>query len=140
MIESEIKNVAIIGAGKMGSGIGVDFARFGYNVVLQDLYDEALKYAMESIREYLDLMVETEIMTIDEAADSYGRISTTNNLADAVKDIHHVVEAVPEDLTLKQISEKVGIPEEQLKPFLEKIIKEGFVKKDKNKYSLIKKK
>lgn len=103
MIEKEIKNVAVIGAGKMGSGIGVDFARFGYNVVLQDPYDEALNNSMESIREYLDLMVETELMTVDEANDSYGRISTRNNLADAVKDIDYVVEAAPEDLALKQM-------------------------------------
>ena len=102
MIEKEIKHVAIIGAGKMGSGIGVEFARFGYKVALQDMHEDALVVAMQNIREYLDLMVETELITFAEAEKALGRVRTTRTIADAVRDADHVVEAVPEDLALKQ--------------------------------------
>jgi hypothetical protein len=32
LMERKVKNVAIIGAGQMGFGIGVEYARFRYNV------------------------------------------------------------------------------------------------------------
>ncbi|MFO8015829.1 MAG: hypothetical protein R6U32_01860 [Candidatus Woesearchaeota archaeon] len=39
------------------------------------------------------------------------------------------------DKTLKELSNGTGIPEDQLKPFLEKLIKEGWVEKRKSRYS-----
>ena len=102
MDEREIKRVAIIGAGQMGNGIGAEFARFGYEVTLQDIKEEALKLAMENIRADLDLMVETELIKDNEAEIALSKIRTTQNIADAVKDVDHVVEAVPENLALKQ--------------------------------------
>lgn len=102
MTKNEIKHVAIIGAGMMGSGIGVEFARFGYQVALQDMHEDALDLAMKSVREYLDLMKETELITSAEVEKALGCIRMTRDIADAVRDADHVVEAVPEDLTLKQ--------------------------------------
>ncbi|MBN1366508.1 MAG: 3-hydroxyacyl-CoA dehydrogenase family protein [Dehalococcoidales bacterium] len=102
MSEREIKRVAIIGAGQMGSGISVEFARYGYDVTLQDIKEEALKHAMKNIRADLDLMVETELIRDNEAAVALSKIITTLNIADAVKDADHIVEAVSENLTLKQ--------------------------------------
>lgn len=43
------------------------------------------------------------------------------------------------DSTLEGISKKTGIPTEQLSPFLEKLIREGWIKRDKNKYCIAKK-
>jgi len=47
-------------------------------------------------------MVETELITADEAKTAFGRIKMTKDMADAVKDADHVVEAVSENLPLKQ--------------------------------------
>jgi 3-hydroxybutyryl-CoA dehydrogenase len=102
MSERMIKRVAIIGAGQMGSGIGAEFARFGYQVALQARHDETLKHSIESIREDLGLMVETELISADEAKAALSRIRTTKDMADAVKDAGHVVESVPENLPQKQ--------------------------------------
>ncbi len=63
MCERKIKRVAIVGSGQMGSGIGLEFARFGYYVCLQDTKTEALQHSMQTIREDPDLMVETELIT-----------------------------------------------------------------------------
>jgi len=41
---------------------------------------------------------------------------------------------------LKELSKNNGIPENQLKPFLDKIIIQGYIQKKKDKYSLVKKK
>ena len=102
MSRKKIERIAIIGAGQMGSGIGAEFARYGYQVALQDKYDEALKRAMESVREDLDLMVETQLISAADSKAALDRVRTTKDLADAVKDVDHVVEAVPENLPLKQ--------------------------------------
>jgi 3-hydroxybutyryl-CoA dehydrogenase len=102
MTERKIKRVAVIGSGQMGSGIGLEFARFGYDVCLQDIKAEVLQHSRQAVREDLDLMVETELITAAEAKAAFGRIRTTEDMAGAVKDADHVVEAVPEDLSLKQ--------------------------------------
>jgi len=47
-------------------------------------------------------MVETELITADEAQKAVGRIRMTTDIAEAVKDADHVVEAVSENLPLKQ--------------------------------------
>jgi 3-hydroxybutyryl-CoA dehydrogenase len=102
MAERQIKKVAIIGAGQMGNGIGVEFARWGCQVALQARHDETLKHSMESIKEDLDLMVETGLIKGEEAKAAFARVRTTKDMADAVKDADHVVESVPEILGLKQ--------------------------------------
>ena len=43
MSEQKIEGIAVIGTGMMGAGIGLEFARFGYQVALYDLTDEILK-------------------------------------------------------------------------------------------------
>jgi 3-hydroxybutyryl-CoA dehydrogenase len=102
MSERTIKRVSVIGAGQMGSGIGLEFARFGYDVWLQDVKTEALQRSMQAIHEDLDLMVETELITADELKKAVGRIRMTTDIADAVKEADYVVEAAPENLPLKQ--------------------------------------
>jgi len=102
MSESKIERVAVIGTGLMGTGIGLEFARFGYPVALYDLTDEILKKSKQSAHENLDLMVETELISADVAKAALGRMRTTTDLADAVSGADHVVEAAPENLSLKQ--------------------------------------
>jgi 3-hydroxybutyryl-CoA dehydrogenase len=98
----QIKKVAVIGAGMMGSCIGLEFARFGYEVVLYDLFEEQLEKSLRDVREELDLMEEAELISCDAAKAALGRLRTTTQIAEAASDADHIVEAVPEDLNLKQ--------------------------------------
>jgi len=102
MSKNEIRKIAIIGAGQMGSGIGIEFARFGYQVNFYDAYDEALKKNEASIREYLDLLVEAQLTKRSDVSKILGMISSTNKMSEAAKNADHAVEAVPENLALKQ--------------------------------------
>ena len=102
MMERKIGKVAIIGAGKMGSGIGLEFACNGHPVVMQSRHDNTLDNAMATVREYLNLMVEAQMISSTSAEKALGNISTTKDMDRAVKDADHVVESVPEDLVLKQ--------------------------------------
>ena len=45
----EIKQIAIIGAGIMGSGVAQVSAAAGYDIVLQDISDEALERAKSGV-------------------------------------------------------------------------------------------
>ncbi len=101
MSEKKIERIAIVGTGAMGSGIGLEFARFGYEVNLYDLNDEILKRTMQIVQENIDLMVETELIPKNKAKEVLARLHPTANLATALKDVDHVTEAVPENPKIK---------------------------------------
>jgi 3-hydroxybutyryl-CoA dehydrogenase len=101
MQEKEIKNVAVIGAGLMGFGIGLEFARFGYEVRLYNTKEASSRKAMALIREDLDLMVETQLLTAEEAEASYKRLHPTTDLVKAASGADYVIESIPEILNLK---------------------------------------
>ncbi len=102
MKERRIERVAVIGAGLMGLGIGVEFARFGYQVSLYNTTEATSKRAMERAGEDLDLMVETQLLTAEEAKAAYNRLRPTTDLEDAASGADYVIESVLEILSLKQ--------------------------------------
>ncbi|MFC2021838.1 3-hydroxyacyl-CoA dehydrogenase family protein [Chloroflexota bacterium] len=102
MKEESIERVAVIGAGLMGLGIGVEFARFGYPVSLYNTTEAASKKAIERASEDLDLMVETQLITAEEAKAAYGRLRPTTDLEDAASGADYVIESAIEILSLKQ--------------------------------------
>ena len=102
MKEFKIQNVAIIGAGLMGLGIGVEYARFGYNVKLYNTSKASSVHAIQRAEEILDLMVKTKLIGRDAAKVTLQRLTTTNDITEAVKGADLVVESAPENLVLKQ--------------------------------------
>jgi len=97
-----IERVAVIGAGLMGFGVATEFARFGYPVSIYNTREETSKQAMAQISEALDLMVETELITAEDARTAYGRVRPTTDMADAVSGASFVHESVLELLELKK--------------------------------------
>lgn len=102
-MKNEIKNVGIIGSGVMGHGIALTFARYGYQVTMNDISQEFLDNAMGAIRagKYgLDSLIQKSKITKEEAEAVISRINTTTDLHD-LKDCNLIVEAVPEDRDMK---------------------------------------
>jgi 3-hydroxybutyryl-CoA dehydrogenase len=97
-----INKVAIIGAGLMGFGIGVDFARAGYETWLYNTREESSRSAMENAREALDLFLEAGMMNRAETDEAFARFHPTTDLAEAAKDADYVSESVLESLALKR--------------------------------------
>jgi 3-hydroxybutyryl-CoA dehydrogenase len=58
-----IKRVGVIGAGQMGNGIAHVFALAGYEVMLNDVSEEALGRALESIEGNLDRQLSRDRIT-----------------------------------------------------------------------------
>ena len=102
MKEESIKRIAVIGAGMMGFGVATEFARFGYPVSIYNTRQETSKQAMAQISEALDLMVETELLTADQAKAAYDRVRPTTDIVDAASGADFVHESVFELLSLKQ--------------------------------------
>lgn len=98
----EIRRIAVIGAGLMGHGIAQEFAVAGYEVRLHDTSGENLERAMTRIRANLTLMSEAGMVDPAQAGATPGRLHPTTSLAEAGSDADIVVEAVFENLELKQ--------------------------------------
>lgn len=96
------KKLAVIGAGLMGSGIAQVAAAAGYDVAVRDVGDEALKRGADGIRASLEKFAAKGRYTADEVEAALGRLSTTTDLAEAVDGADVVVEAVFENVEVKQ--------------------------------------
>ncbi|ADD41538.1 3-hydroxyacyl-CoA dehydrogenase family protein [Stackebrandtia nassauensis] len=93
--------VAIIGAGLMGSGIAQVAAVSGWTVTLRDLTDEATARGVANIRGSLEKFAAKDKISTADAEAALGRITTTTDL-DAAAEADIVVEAVFERLDVKQ--------------------------------------
>jgi len=98
-----IKKVCLIGSGIMGAGIAQLAATHGYNVNLVDVNEEILNKAKSSIKNNLErFFVAKNKISKEEADNILNRINLNVNRDEAVKDVQMVIEAVFEDMSLKQ--------------------------------------
>ena len=98
----EITDVAVIGAGTMGSGIAQLAARAGYRTRLFDAAPGAAERGLARIAESLARGVEKGRCTADERDAALKNLTVAPTVEDAAKGAHLVVEAAPEDLALKR--------------------------------------
>jgi len=97
----ELKTISVIGAGAMGRGIAQVSAAAGYNVILQDIYNESLVGAKATIKKSLGKMVEKQRMTETDMNEAVSRILFTTDLENACHNADMLIEAVFENLELK---------------------------------------
>ena len=99
---AKIKKVAMLGGGVMGSGIINLLLNGGLQAVLWDISDEAIQKGMVAMRKTYDYPIKKKKMT---QADLDGmiqeRLTTTTSLED-LKDVDLIIEAVLEDMDIKQ--------------------------------------
>lgn len=96
-----MKNIAVIGAGTMGSGIAQKIAQEGMSVILCDVSAPALERGMGMIKKFLDEGVQRKIFSAENAQAIQSRIRPSSNLQD-VAQVDLVVEAIFEDMKVKQ--------------------------------------
>ena len=102
MKAEDIRNIAVIGAGMMGHGIAQVFASKNYRVHLLDVKDEILSKAVGNIRLNLSMMARKGVGLESGIETVVSRIKTTTNMGEAASDAQLVIEAVTENLELKQ--------------------------------------
>lgn len=101
MTLDDIKTIGIVGAGQMGQGISQVCATAGYDVLLVDLTEPSLTNAISKIHLGLERAVERGNLTGRQAEEVLALIHPSAQL-DRLRDVQLVIEAVPEDLTLKR--------------------------------------
>jgi len=94
-----IKRIAVIGAGVMGPGIAISFARHGFPVTLADIDPAALERAAASLRSLSDLFKGKAGLSGQK--DITSGIKLTLSLEEAAANADFIVEAVKEELPIK---------------------------------------
>ncbi len=102
MQASDVRCVAVIGAGQMGHGIAQDFAAHGYEVHLYARTQKRLDQALQNIQSGLALLQRLGQLSAEQAASTPARVHTGTVLQEVTGAADPVVEAVSEDLALKQ--------------------------------------
>ena len=92
----------MLGAGRMGHGLGLSYALGGHAVVLVDRDATALQHAEARVREAAAFLAANGLATGDAAGQALGRISYSRDLAAACATADLVQEAIPEVLPDKQ--------------------------------------
>jgi 3-hydroxybutyryl-CoA dehydrogenase len=98
---SQVKTIAVIGAGTMGRGIAHAAALGGYRTILEDILPNALRRAESEIRSNLDKAVEIGKVTADDADAAFARLEYAGSVDEAARQADLVIEAVPEELESK---------------------------------------
>ena len=97
---AEIKQVGVLGCGLMGSGIAQVAAAAGYTTVVRDVSDAVMAKGKAGIGKSLDKFVEKGKLSAADRDATLARLSYVTDVA-ALKDCDIVIEAVTEDLELK---------------------------------------
>jgi len=99
---AKIKKVGMLGGGIMGTGIVNVLLKGGFDVVLWEINAEALEKAVASIRKTFDYPIKIKKMTpADLDSLIHNQLKTTTSL-EVLKDADLVIEAVLEDMQVKQ--------------------------------------
>jgi len=97
---AEIKKVGVLGCGLMGSGIAQVAATAGYTTVVRDVSDAVMAKGKAGIGKSLDKFVEKGKLPAADRDATLGRLSYVTEVT-ALKDCDLIIEAVTEDLDLK---------------------------------------
>jgi 3-hydroxybutyryl-CoA dehydrogenase len=98
----EINKIAVIGVGEIGHQIAQEFAMSGYNVNINDSTEEKLEEANKKIQRNLEILVENGFIKRKQVKPTMKRINPYTSMVESTEDVDLVVEAVYENLELKQ--------------------------------------
>jgi len=98
----DIKRVLILGSGTMGVQMGIQSAMHGYDVRIFIRNPEKNDIVWDDIQKRTNWIVSEEVISREEADQMLKRIYTTNDPADAAKDVDLLSESVPEIVSLKR--------------------------------------
>ena len=98
---TEIRTIAVLGAGTMGHGVAHAAAASGFVTRLYDVSDASLAKAHGQIDAILRKAVELGKMQTAEADASMARLSTSSDIAHVLGDADLVIETAPERIDIK---------------------------------------
>ena len=98
-----IKHVGVIGAGQMGTGIGIVASRgAGLNVTMVDPFEASLNKSRDFTANWCQKEISKERLTDAESQDVRNRIAYSDQI-DSLKTADFVIEAANEDFNIKKV-------------------------------------
>jgi 3-hydroxyacyl-CoA dehydrogenase/enoyl-CoA hydratase/carnithine racemase len=98
----KVKTVAMLGGGAMGSGIANLLLSNGFETILWDINDEAIQKGLSAIRKTFAYPIKIGKMTQEELDRKIRDHLTPTTSLDDVKRVDLIIEAVLEDMNIKQ--------------------------------------
>ncbi|MEM9668579.1 MAG: 3-hydroxybutyryl-CoA dehydrogenase [Pseudomonadota bacterium] len=98
---SGLKTIGVIGAGQMGNGIAHVCAAAGYDVVMNDISQEALAQGMAMIERNMTRQVIREVISPAEMETALARITPTSSM-DPLASVDLAIEAATENREVKE--------------------------------------
>lgn len=102
MTKEPFTTICVVGAGFMGTQIGLQCAAHGYRVQLVDHLEECLRRSTQYQSQELEQWRARGRITADEQASMLSRLSFTTQLDAGVSDAGLVIESAPEVLEIKR--------------------------------------
>jgi 3-hydroxyacyl-CoA dehydrogenase/enoyl-CoA hydratase/carnithine racemase len=99
---AKIKKVAMLGGGVMGSGIVNLLLANGCEAVLWDINDQAIEKGVATVRKTFDYAIKKKKLTKEGLDSMLTKQMKTTTSFDIMKDVDLVIEAVLEDMKIKQ--------------------------------------
>jgi 3-hydroxyacyl-CoA dehydrogenase/enoyl-CoA hydratase/carnithine racemase len=99
---AKIKKVAMLGGGVMGSGIVNLLLKGGFQTVLWDINDEAVEKGLAAVKKTFAYPIKKKKMKQADLDNMIEKQLITTTSLDDVKDVDLVIEAVLEDMKVKQ--------------------------------------
>ena len=99
---ARIKKVAMLGGGVMGSGIVHLLLKGGFETVLWDISSEALEKGVGSVRKSFEYPIKKRKMRAADLDSMVEKQLTTTSALEDLKDVDLIIEAVVEDMQVKQ--------------------------------------
>lgn len=97
-----IHHITILGAGTLGSRVGLQAAISGFEVMIYDIKQEALDNSLKTIKKIIYQLQKAGKFQSHEEESVLARIKFTHDPVEAVKDADFINESVTEDLRLKK--------------------------------------
>ncbi|CAM3751151.1 hypothetical protein GCM10009865_01760 [Aeromicrobium ponti] len=102
MNANDVKQITVIGSGQMGHQIGMLFALGGYETIIQDVNEAALKDAESKLQAIMDKWVAKGKLSQDGKQAAFSRLRFSQSLEESVKHSDLILEAVTERLDVKK--------------------------------------
>ncbi len=99
---ARVKKVGMLGGGVMGSGIVSVLLKNGFEAVLWEINDPALEKGVAAVRKTFDYPIKKKKMSAEQLESMVKEQLTTTTSLEDMQDVDLVIEAVLEDMQIKQ--------------------------------------
>jgi 3-hydroxybutyryl-CoA dehydrogenase len=103
LIDKQMSEIAVIGAGTMGNGIAHSFAQHGFPVLLIDTQAAGLQKGLDTIAKNLDRQVAKELISAQDKINILSRIKPLQSIDQQISNCDLVVEAASENFDIKAL-------------------------------------